>query len=254
MVVLMEINTSHVKQAINDQREQLFNEGASGQFSEVQVSRERVAQLRGIMFDIDMRMLNASPLITEPAVAPADFYHRDVQNWLGRNPVLSKAEVRCSGQGLHVILRFDKPVEFRTDGDRDRWDGIVKVVQAALPVDPDAPSITATTRPIGSTNSKNGATVTLLTPGSQVSQEEVLSLYEAMKDAPFETVLGILAGPGEIKPCPFCQGAGTKVNPGRIVGFCYGGCGKISMPTLYELLLSPRHVGEQEGAGHDQSL
>jgi len=250
----MEINTSHVKQEINDQREQLFNEGACGQFSKVQVSRERVAQLQGILFDLDMRMLNTSPLITEPAVAPVDFYHRYVQDWLSRSPVLNKAEVRCSGQGLHVILRFDKPVEFRTDGDRDRWDGIVKVVQAALPVDPDAPSITATTRPVGSTNGKNGAEVTQLAAGSQVSEVEVLGLYEAMRNAPFETVLHILAGPGDIKPCPFCQGAGTTLNPGRIVGFCYGGCGKISLPRLYELLLSPRRVVEQEEAGHDQQL
>ena len=250
----MEIKTSHVQRAINDQREQLFNEGASGQFSEVQVSRERVVLLLGILFDIDMRMLNASPLITEPAVAPADFYHRYVQNWLSRNPVLSKAEVRCSGQGLHVILWFDQPVEFRTDGDRDRWDGIVKVVQAALPVDPDAPSITATTRPVGSVNSKNAATVTQLTPGSPVSEEEVLRLFEAMKNASFETVLSILAGPGGIQPCPFCQGENTKLSPGRIVGFCYGGCGQISLPRLYELLLSPRRVGEQGEASHDQQL
>ena len=235
----------------SDLREQLFNDGVTGSIQQVQVSKERVAQLRGIMFDIDPLIIRQNPLIpSHPSSAP-EFYREVAQTWLRRHPVLDKAEVRCSGQGLHVILRFDTPVVFHTDGDRDRWDGVAKVIQAALPVDPDAPSITATTRPVGSTNSKNGAAVTLLKPGTPVRAEEVLALYEEMKTAPFQTVLGILAGPGEVSPCPYCQREGSTLRPVRIVGFCYGGCGKIPLQRLYELLLLPRNVAEKGGVNHD---
>ena len=228
----------------SDLREQLFNDGVTGSFQQIQVSKERVAQLRGILFDIDLLIIKPNPLIPDPPNSAPDFYREVAQTWLSRHPVLDNAEVRCSGQGLHVILRFDVPVVFHTDGDRDRWDGVAKVIQAALPVDPDAPSITATTRPIGSANSKNGATVTLLKPGTPVRAEEVLALYEEMKAAPFQTVLGILAGPGEVSPCPFCEREGRTLRPGRIVGFCYSGCGKIPLRQLYELLLSGK-VAEQ---------
>jgi hypothetical protein len=36
-----------------DIREQLFNEGLTGPITHVQVSTERIAKLRGILFDID---------------------------------------------------------------------------------------------------------------------------------------------------------------------------------------------------------
>jgi hypothetical protein len=54
---------------------------------------------------------------------------------------------RDTGRGLHVIIWFDDLVKFNTDGDRRRWAGIVEAVQAALPIDPDQPGITALTRP-----------------------------------------------------------------------------------------------------------
>ena len=235
-----------------DLREQLFNDGVTGSIQQVQVSKERVAQLRGILFDIDLQIIKPNPLIPNlPSPAP-EFYREVAQTWLSRHPVLGNAEVRNSGQGLHVILRFKPPLIFHTDGERDRWDGIVKAVQAALPVDPDAPSITATTRQVDSTNSKNGATVTLLKPGTPVRREEVLALYEEMKTTPFQTVMGVLAGPGKVSPCPFCQREGSTLQPGRIVGFCYGGCGNIPLQRLYELLLLPRDVAEQGGVNHDQ--
>ncbi len=72
-----------------------------------------------------------------------------------------------SGRGLHLILWFDEPVELPTDRELDRWGAIVKIVQAALPIDPDQPGITACSRAIGSINSKNGAEVVQSTFGSR---------------------------------------------------------------------------------------
>ncbi len=235
-----------------DWREQLFNDGFCGSIQQIQVSKERVTQLLGILFDIDLGIIKPNPLIPNLPSTANEFYYGIAQHWLSRHPVLNKAEVRCSGLGLHGILRFDTPIVFHTDGERNRWNGIIKVVQAALPVDPDAPSITATTRSIGSINSKNGATVMQLNRGERVSECEVLSLYEAMKAAPFDTVLGIVAGTKQLSPCPFCQCEGTTLNAGRIAGFCYGSCGTIRLPRLYELLLKPRQKAEQSGVQHDR--
>lgn len=235
-----------------DLREQLFNDGSCGLSQQVQVSKERVAQLLGILFDIDLRIIKQNPLIPNLPGNPQDFYYGIVQHWLSRHPVLNKAEVRCSGLGLHAILRFDTPVVFQTDGERNHWDGIVKVVQAVLPVDPDAPAITATTRPIGSTNGKNGAEVTLLKAGTSVRADEVVALYEEMKTSPFNTVMSIVGGQAEFSPCPFCQGDASTLRPVRFVGFCYEKCGKIKLSRLYELLLTSRGVTGREGANCDQ--
>ena len=100
---------------------------------------------------------------------PREFFSVVVHPWLKRHSVLDAAEVRCSGTGLHAIVWFSEPLVFERDGERDRWVGIIKVVQSAIPSDPDAPAITAVTRPIGSLNSKNGARVELLKPGAGVT-------------------------------------------------------------------------------------
>ena len=122
-----------------------------------------------------------------------------------------------TGTGLHGILWFADPVEFTTDGDRERWTGIVQVVQAALPIDPDQPGITATTRALGSTNSKNGAKVIRLAKGDKVGQEEVLSLYGTMCSSPFITTMQILTGDSRVSPCPiwarFSVTSGGEASP-----------------------------------------
>jgi len=168
---------------------------------------------------------------------------------LQRHPVLAKAEVRNSGRGLHVILRFGDPVEFNTDGERDRWSGIVQVVQGALPIDPDAPGITATTRAVGSINGKNMATVAVLAKGEPVTEDEVLGLYREMTKAPFRTVMKILTGDEAMQPCPFCGKADTKLSALSLVGRCYGSCGTVKLDKLYDLVLAPRDAGK-EANGH----
>jgi len=115
---------------------------------------------------------------------------------------------------------------------------IIQVVQAALPVDPQAPGITATTRVIGSTNGKNGARVVRLRRGQPVEVDDVLGLYETMLSAPFKTVMTILTGTDRISPCPFCSKPESTLSALDFVGNCYT-CGRVTLNQLYDLVFRP---------------
>lgn len=232
----------------NDDREALFNSGEIGPIEHIQVSTERITQLRGILFDIDPKLLLSGPLTAAVPDDPQELYAAVVSPLLDRHPVLQKAEVRNSGTGLHVILQFDKPVEFNTGGERDRWNGIIKVIQAMLPSDPDAPAITAVTRPIDSVNSKNGARVRPIKSADPVTADEVVGLFEKMSQSPFSTVLKVLTGTDKVSPCPVCREHGTHLKAMDFCGQCYGSCGKVQLGQLYDLVLSPRSVSGKEVA------
>ena len=233
-----------------DHREALFNGGAIGPIEHIQVSAERIVSLCGVLFDLDPHLIRQGPLTPTVPHAPPEFYATLIRPMLERHPVLAKAEVRNSGRGLHAILRFTQPVEFNDSGDRDRWRGIVEVVQAALPIDPDQPGITATTRAIGSVNGKNGATVMLLAPGEPVTAEEVMGLFDELVAAPFRTVMRILTGSETIEPCPICEKADSKLSAQDRAGLCYGSCGKVKLADLYDLVLKLRNAGKE--ASHAQ--
>jgi hypothetical protein len=159
--------------------------------------------------------------------------------------------VRDSGRGLHVIFWFEEPVAFQTDGERQRWAGIVQVVQAILPIDPDQPGITALTRPVGSINSKTGRKVRCLKPGTPVPIAEVLKLYEQMSGAPFRTVMGVLFGADRVLPCPVCRAEGSALAALDFVGRCYA-CGTVKLERLYDAFLAPRSPrGKEAGDGDD---
>ena len=119
------------------------------------------------------------------------------------------------------------------------------MVQASLPIDPDAPGITATTRAIGSVNEKNGAEVTVLAEGEPVTEAEVLGLYGKMLKAPFRTVMKILTGGETMQPCPHCGKDGTKLSALNYAGRCYGSCGNVKIDKLYDLVLAPRDAGKE---------
>jgi hypothetical protein len=159
---------------------------------------------------------------------------------LARNSVLSQAEVRRSGRGLHAILWFTHPVEFTTDAERQRWAAIVSVIQRLLPTDPDCPGITALTRPLGSINGKNRFAVKQLYPGKPVTAKAVMELFHQARSSPFRTVARILLGSDHLKPCPVCNGSGTRLDVLDFVGKCYGSCGKIGIDRLYAVYLTPR--------------
>ena len=104
------------------------------------------------------------------------------------------AEVRSTGTGLHLLLWFEPPVELEDAAGQRRWDGLIRLTQATLPSDPNAPGITALTRPVGSINSKNGARVEKIRRGSPVNPQRVVEFAAQVKAAPFRVVAGILLG------------------------------------------------------------
>jgi hypothetical protein len=221
-----------------DVREQICNSGETGTIQQVQLSEAMITSLRGILLDIDPMRFQESVASKKTRQDPQSFFVKVVRGMLSRHPVLGKAEVRNSGTGLHALLWFDKPIEFTSDGDRQRWAAIVKAIQRLLPTDPDCPGITALTRPVGSINSKNGATVQRLKEGEPVTPEEVLGLFNEVRARPFRTVAGILFGGERISPCPVC---GTnRLDVLDRSGVCYGGCGKLTIGQLYDFYLKPR--------------
>ena len=177
-----------------DTRKQLFNDCKWGKIDRIQLGLDQITQLRGVLYDLDPALFRRGLLLPKVPIDPVQFYHRIARIWLARHPTLRKAEVRNSGTGLHAILWLEPPVNFVTADDRERWAGIVQVVQAALPIDPHQPGITATTRTTGSINSKNGAEVKRLRNRMSTTAEDLMTLYDQMCASPFKTVFSILTG------------------------------------------------------------
>ena len=235
-----------------DSRKQLFNGGKIGPLKMIQVSTERIVQLRGILFDLDPDILQENPLMPRVSDSPKTLFEDTIGPILQRHPVLAKCEVRDSGRGLHAILNFTEPIRFDDERERLRWAAVVQVVQAALPVDPDQPGITATTRALGSINGKNSRKVRRLHKGEPVTADEVLQLFDEMCTSPFRTVFKILTGQEMLEPCPFCGKEDSKFTALDHVGDCYGSCGRIKLDRLYDLVLKPREkkalpTKQQEG-------
>jgi hypothetical protein len=236
-----------------DERQQLFNEGDRGKVTAIQVSHERISKLGGILFDLDPKHYGESSLLPDVPADPHEFYAAVVRPWLQRHPLLECAEVRHTGTGVHALLWFDEPLAIRGDEDRKRWTGIVKTVQAVLPIDPDQPDITALTRPPGSINSKNGREVTVIREGKPVAVEQVLALFEDMSKKPFATVMNVLTGTTELEPCPICEKEGARLDALDWVGKCYGSCGTVKLEQLYDVVYVPRDSGRKEAAGDDSN-
>lgn len=224
---------SESEQEKRDLREQLFNDREKGPIEKVQLPAERITRLHGILFDLDPGKYRSGTLLPEIPNRPQEFYKSVARQWLSRHPVLDKGEVRDSGTGLHVIVQFEEPVVLQSDAERDRWTGIVEVVQSMLPIDPNQPGITAVTRPIGSTNGKNESTVQEIRPGKTVPVAEVEKLSEQMQRSPFRTVLRVLAGSDRCDPCPVCENAGCSLAGLDFVGQCYE-CGKVPLSELFD--------------------
>jgi len=228
-----------------DLREQLVNEGLVGPIHEVSIPAEMITRLNGIMLDIDPSLWSrgaALGLRKEPAA----FFENVVEPMLSRHSILSSAEARNSGTGLHIIVWLKPGVEFANDGDRDRWAGAVKAVQHALPTDPNCPGITALTRPVGSVNGKNNAKVNRLKSGMPVTPEAVLAFCEQLRVKPFKTIGTILFGDGPVTPCPLCTEAGSRLGLLDHHGMCYGHCGRISLGLAFSHFFKAIKVGGPE--------
>lgn len=249
------------KPGASDQREALFNAGAVGTFKDIMVQTHEVTRLPAILIDLDIECLRVGKVITETPTDGYELYEKYVRGWLDNHRVLRKCEVLFTGRGLHCILRLDKPVEIKSDRRRDLWNTAIRAVQRSLPSDPEAPSLLAMTRPVGSINSKNGRRVELLRAGEPVTELEVLQFAEDLTRSGFATFTQILFGSSNVSPCPICRKSDStlygiapkyRTTDPQINsrGSCYH-CGKVALVSLIDLVLKGRddEDGDDTGEG-----
>ena len=221
-----------------DVREQLYNERKTGTFAQVQLPLERVTTLHAFVLDVDPGLCRPGNAIFPPADDPEAFFKK-IKPVLDRHPLVRSAEVRLTGTGLHLIIRLDPPVELASAADQARWDAVVRVVQATLLVDPNAPGITAVTRPVGSVNAKNGVAVRVLRPGKAIDATAVEAFVARVDKAPFKEVASVLFGQPHVSPCPVCQREGSRLDVLDRVGQCYGACGTVKLGQVLDCVYAP---------------
>jgi hypothetical protein len=229
-----------------DKRETLWNEGRTGPAGLIQVPTERITRLRGILLDLDPNRLRPDNTLFPPADDPRQFFE-NIRPVLARHPLARRVQVRLSGTGLHGILRLDPPVELTSAAEQKWWANVVRAVQCSLPVDPNAPGITALTRAVGSTNSRNGAVVEVLEPGEPIDPACVIAFVEGLAGAPFRTVATILLGSDHVQPCPICRRDGTHLDVLDRMGKCYGHCGRVSLAQIFDTIFKPVEPAQAAG-------
>jgi hypothetical protein len=230
-----------------DVRESLWNEVRTGPASLIQVPGERITRLRGVLLDLDPKRLRPDNTLFSPGGDPRQFYE-NIRPVLARHPLARHAQIRASGSGLHAIVLLDPAVELETAAAQKKWAAVVRAVQCSLPVDPNAPGITALTRPIGSINAKSGTVVELLEPGEPIDPGRVTEFVEGLTKAPFKTVAMILIGCEHIKPCPICRRDQTHLDILDRVGRCYGTCGRVSLARIFDTIFKPIEPAQTAGS------
>jgi hypothetical protein len=221
-----------------DMREALYNDRQTGPVTSIQLPVERITRLHGILFDFDPKLLVPDNVLFPPADTPEALY-RGIRPVLERHALARSAEVRSSGTGLHVIVWLDPAVELQAESDQEHWNAVVKAVQSTLPADPDAPGMTALTRPVGSVNGKNGATVRVLKTGVAIKPAAVLEYLNGLLNLPFKGVVEPLIGGDRISPCPVCRKQGTRLDVLDNAGKCYNGCSTVHLEDVYDCMLKP---------------
>src|SRR5262245_25980124 len=78
--------------AMVDAREQLYNDRQTGTINQVQLPKERITRLHGVLFDLDPHLYLAGNGLVEPDGDPATFY-QSIKPVLARHPLAGKAEV-----------------------------------------------------------------------------------------------------------------------------------------------------------------
>jgi len=231
-----------------DFRLALYNDQPTGPASQIQLPLERITTLHGLVWDLDPKLLIPGNAIFTPADDPKAFYPA-IKVVLDRHPLARLAEVRVSGTGLHVILRLDPPVELKSAAAQKHWDSIVRALQCTLPADPNAPGITATTRAIGSVNSKNRARVELLEPGKAVPVPVVEAFLTRVAAAPFKEIGTILLGDGPIQPCPVCGQQNSHLDVLDWIGVCYANCNEVRLQQVLDRIYLPMNQENSSPGG-----
>jgi hypothetical protein len=215
-----------------DLREQLYNDRQSGPADRIQLPREAVTRLWGLMIDLDPDILKPNPWFP-PAETPEAF-HTGIAPALERHHILRYAEIRFTGQGLHAIVWFVEPVDLMTAADQQHWNAIHEVLASTVPSDSAAPTLIGLTRPIGSTNSKTGGVVRTLKAGTPISASALEEWVQEVATKPFETIGLILFGATRISPCPYCNRSDSYLELSSDAGTCYGACGSVQLKRLFE--------------------
>jgi len=215
----------------DDQRESLVNDRRRGTKFEITPKIEEVTAIHGFMNDIDCKMLDPAVVGEECVESAGALYEQHVRVWLDRDPVLSKAEVRDSGHGLHILLWLDETIVVAA-GEARQWNDIARGICSALPGDPNLNGIIALTRPVGAMNTKHNPPreVRLLRPGEPVSRAEILDLNNRVTTQPARLWMRLYFGGERADPCPLCGKESLGV-AGSWQCRCYG-CGRVNAASL----------------------
>ncbi len=232
-----------------DEREATYNGRDRGPACDIARSVEQISAIHGFITDIDCKLLDPAVIGKECVESPTALYTQHVRHWLDRDRVLSKAEVRDTGGGLHVCLWLDSPIICDAKDVRE-WDGVARGVRNVLPCDPSLNGIIAMTRPIGALNTKYDPPreVRLLREGQAVSREEVLELGHRVVEQPARLWMRLFFGGERTSPCPLCAKASLGV-AGDWQCRCYE-CGRIDAAALVYRFFSPEYLDSRKESGH----
>jgi hypothetical protein len=235
----VETAASSKPQYDNDERESLVNDCRRGTKYEITPKVVEVTSIHAFMNDLDCKMLDPEVVGMESVESGAAFYDQHVRFWLERDPVLSKAEVRDSGHGLHVLLWLDEPI-IVGDGEAQVWDAVARGICKALPGDPNLNGIIALTRPVGAMNTKQEPhrEVKVLRSGKPVTRAEILDLNRRLSDQPAHLWMRLFFGGERVDPCPLCGKESLGV-AGSWQCRCYG-CGRVDAASLVYRVYLPK--------------
>jgi hypothetical protein len=240
-------NTAQPSASLNrtDVREALYNDRRTGLAGQIQLPREAITRLHGLVVDLDANLLGPNPWF--PPADTAVAFHAAIKPALERHPVLRHAEVRDTGRWLHALVRFDKPVELMKAADQQHWFNLHRVLMGSVPSDPAVQPLIALTRPTGSINSKTGREVKVLEEGRPIEASLVEGWVEQVQAAPFKSIGSVLFGNQRVSPCPYCRGEDSFLDLGETAGFCYGSCRQVPLARLFEPFLKKEQPGEGGG-------
>jgi hypothetical protein len=227
-----------------DTRETLYNSRETGPINQIQLPREMVTRLYGLVVDLDANLLKPNPWF--PPGDTAEAFYANIRPVLERHPLLQYAEIRDTGRWLHAIVWFVEPVELRTGDDQGYWAGLHKVLMSSVPSDPAAPVLIASTRPVGATNSKTGNKVRTLKAGQPVPASLLEDYRKEVVSEPFKVVGTALFGAARISACPYCRQPGSHLDMGAQAGHCYGACRTIHLRRLFEPFFKASESGQEE--------
>lgn len=234
---------------VSDERESLVNDCRRGPANQITPRTEEVASIHAFMNDLDCKILDPAVVGEECVESAALLYDRHIRHWLDRDAVLSKAEVRDTGGGLHIILWLDQAI-IVSAGEAAMWNDVARGICNTLPGDPNLNGLIALTRPVGAINTKYDPpkTVDVLRAGTPVSRADILDLARRATEHPARLWVRLFFGGERAEPCPLCGGASLGV-AGSWQCRCYE-CGRVDAAVLVYRFYSPAFLDTRMGGQH----